>query len=399
MLSSSKGKGSPAASIAAVVACALLVPALAAGQAPAPPSNLTARDHPWDNGTRIDLEWSPSPDEAMLRGYMVRRRSATETDFSVVDIVPTGTRAFTVSNLNREAGHLFQVTALGTNNAESAPSVTATPVVPTMEWFDGTRVWFLVTLVLMCGSVIAFIVLARRGMPMTLRKIPGLEAVDDAVGRATEMGRPCLFIPGINDMNEIQTIAGLTILSRVARTAAEYDARLEVPTSKSLVMTAARETMQAAYLTAGRPEAYSPDSVYYVTDEQFGYVAYVQGLMVREKPAACFYMGSFFAESLLLAETGNSIGAIQIAGTAQPAQLPFFVAACDYTLIGEEFFAASAYLSGEPDQLGTLKGQDIGKLLVAAGIILGVLGATVAAVTGSAFVESLVNFFTGTMLT
>ncbi|MBI4206454.1 MAG: fibronectin type III domain-containing protein [Betaproteobacteria bacterium] len=395
-----KGKGSAKRSIAAAVACAaLFFPALAAGQAPAPPSGLTARDHSWDNGTRIDLQWTASADEATLRGYVVRRRSTVETNFSVVDIVPAGTNALTVGSLNREAGHLFRVTALGANSLESTPAATTAPVFPTMEWFDGTRVWFLFTLVLLCGSVVAFIVLARRGMPLTLRRIAGLEAVDDAVGRATEMGRPCLFIPGINDMNEIQTIAGLTILSRVAKTAAEYDAKLEVPTSKSLVMTAARETMQTAFLTAGRPEAYNPDSVYYVTDEQFGYVAYVQGLMVREKPAACFYMGSFFAESLILAETGNAIGAIQIAGTAQPAQLPFFVAACDYTLIGEEFFAASAYLSGEPDQLGSLKGQDVGKLLVGAGILLGVLGATAAALTGSAFIESLVNFFTGTMLT
>jgi hypothetical protein len=82
-------------------------------------------------------------------------------------------------------------------------------------------------------------------------------------------------------------------------------------------------------------------------------------------------MGAFFAESLILAETGNTIGAIQVAGTAMPAQLPFFVAACDYTLIGEEFFAASAYLSGEPDQLGSLKGQDIGKVIVFIGIVIG----------------------------
>jgi len=191
-----------------------------------------------------------------------------------------------------------------------------------------------------------------------------------------------LFIPGIQDMNEIQTIAGLTVLSRVAKIAAEYDAKVEVPTSRSLVMTAARETVQAAFLTAGRPESYNQDLVYYVTDEQFGYVAYVQGMMVREKPAACFYMGAFFAESLILAETGNTIGAIQVAGTAMPAQLPFFVAACDYTLIGEEFFAASAYLSGEPDQLGSLKGQDIGKIIVAAGIIIGVTFLTLGTVAG-----------------
>ena len=112
----------------------------------------------------------------------------------------------------------------------------------------------------------------------------------------------------------------------------------------------------------------------YLTDEQFGFVAGVTGTMVREKPAACFYFGAFYAESLVLAEMGNSIGAIQVAGTAMPSQLPFFVAACDYTLIGEEFFAASAYLSGEPHQLGSLKGQDVGKaigtLLLLAGCIL-----------------------------
>jgi len=184
-------------------------------------------------------------------------------------------------------------------------------------------------------------------------------------------------------MNEIQTIAGLTILSRVAKTAAEYDAKVEVPTSRSLVMTTARETVQAAFMAAGRPDAFNQDLIYYVTDEQFGYVAYLSGMMVREKPAACFYMGAFFAESLILAETGNAIGAIQIAGTAMPAQLPFFVAACDYTLIGEEFFAASAYLSGEPEQMGSLKGQDVGKGIVAIIMIIGVTMLSIAALVGT----------------
>jgi hypothetical protein len=98
--------------------------------------------------------------------------------------------------------------------------------------------------------------------------------------------------------------------------------------------------------------------------------------MVREKPATCLYLGAFFAESLILAETGNSIGAIQIAGTARPGQLPFFVAACDYTLIGEELFAASAYLSGDPKQLGSLKGQDVAKSVAMIAIIIGVITVT-----------------------
>ena len=266
----------------------------------------------------------------------------------------------------------------------SSLSSSSSAISPTREWFDGRRFPLFIITMIFCGSVVYWILRARGGEPLKIRKIAGLEAVDEAVGRATEMGQPILFIPGIQDMNEIQTIAGLTILSRVAKVAAEYDAKVEVPTSRSLVMTAARETVQASFLTAGRPESYNQDLIYYVTDEQFGYVAYVQGMMVREKPAACFYMGAFFAESLILAETGNTIGAIQVAGTAMPAQLPFFVAACDYTLIGEEFFAASAYLSGEPDQLGSLKGQDIGKVIVFIGIVIGAGLLTLGTLLGTA---------------
>jgi len=383
--------------ISVLVALIFATPSFA--QAPAPPSALTATDHPWDNGTRIDLTWALSPDDASLQGYIVREKAEDVPEFRRVDMVPKGTTRFTVPDLALNKSYLFEVIAVAPDNSESTPAVTAAPVETTMEWFDGTRLWFLITLLVFSGAVIAYISLARRGISLKLRPIPGLKAVDEAVGRATEMGRSVLFVPGVQDMNDIQTIAGLNILARVATTAAEYDAKIEIPTTRSLVMTAARETVESAYLSAGRPDAYTPDAVYYVTDEQFGYVAYLQGWVVREKPAACFYMGSFFAESLILAEMGNRVGAIQIAGTAQPAQLPFFVAACDYTLIGEEFFAASAYLSGEPDQLGTLKGQDVGKVIVAVGIVAGVLGATIASVTGSSAAQAFVDFLIQTMFT
>jgi hypothetical protein len=262
----------------------------------------------------------------------------------------------------------YEVVAVGAGGQDSQPARLDEPVRAELQWVDRSQIWFAAIVLVVCGSFVLFTELAKSGCKIHVREIAGLKAITEAVGRATEMGRPCLFVPGIQDMNEMPTVAGISVLSHVARMTADYDATLEVPTSRSLVMTAARETVQAAYLTAGRPEAYNEDRIYYVTQEQFPYVAYLAGYMVREKPAACFYAGTFFAESLILAETGNSIGAIQIAGTAEAAQLPFFVAACDYTLIGEELFAASAYLSGEPHQLGSLRGQDAGKLL--AGVLL-----------------------------
>ncbi len=367
---------------------------------PRPASSLTAEDHPLDGGNQIDLRWNLSPDDSYVSAkarkegavkavphYVVQKsgKGATGPFEDVSRIAPDiwdyqrGSMKLTIE-VERGEPYWFRVAAAGPGTSKSEFIQTTEATVAQREWFDGGRGWLALITVVLCGSVVTYIAAARRGMDLKVRKIAGLEAVDEAVGRATEMGRSVLFIPGIQDMNDIQTVAGITILARVARTAAEYDAKVEVPTSRSLVMTTARETVQAAFLAAGRPDAYNEDNIYYVTDEQFGYVAYLSGMMVREKPAACFYMGSFFAESLILAETGNSIGAIQVAGTAQPAQLPFFVAACDYTLIGEEFFAASAYLSGEPEQLGSLKGQDVGKLIVAAGLLIGCCFATLASI-------------------
>ncbi|MGE3314662.1 MAG: DUF6754 domain-containing protein [Planctomycetaceae bacterium] len=366
--------------------------------APAPPSEVVAYDAPGDVGTRVIVKWEKSPDDVsgnsprLVDLYRVFRRSSEEQDFKPVGDATYGRGEFTDTNAERGKEYWYRVTAVGPDLTESAAAETAGSIVPEMEYFDFRRAWYGVILLIVCGSVVYFIEVARGGRDLKIRKIAGLDAVTEAVGRATEMGRPCLFVPGILDINDIQTVAGLTVLSRVATLCAEYDAHLEVPTSKSLVMTAASETVASAYLTAGRPDAFRADDVYYLTDEQFGYVAGVTGQMVREKPAACFYMGAFFAESLFLAETGNSVGAIQIAGTAEPAQLPFFVAACDYTLLGEEFFAASAYLSGEPHQLGSLKGQDVGKLIGALLIIIGAALATFASLTENATVGNVVTY-------
>jgi hypothetical protein len=221
------------------------------------------------------------------------------------------------------------------------------------------------------SAAIAWFILAARKRELFIRPIAGLKAVDNAVGRATEMGKPILFVPGLEDVDEIQTLASLSILRHVARKAAEYDSSILVPTRRAVVMSTAQEVVKEAYTAAGRPDGYHAENIRYLTDDQFGFVVGVDGIMLRERPAANFYLGMFYAESLILAETGHATGAIQIAGTAAPSQLPFFVAACDYTLIGEELYAASAYLSQDPLQIGSLRGQDVGKAIVMVAILIG----------------------------
>lgn len=247
----------------------------------------------------------------------------------------------------------------------------AAPAAESGGWFRADRINAIVLMVLFSAAIMYYTQRAKRGEKLFIRKMAGLDAVEEAVGRATEMGRPVLFIPGINEIDVMDTIAGLSILGRVAKITARYETPLAVPVRYPMVMAAAQEVVQQAYIAEGRGESYNKDTVRYVAGEQMAFTATVNGYMMRERPAANIFMGAFYAESLLLAETGNAAGSIQIAGTAQPEQLPFFIAACDYTLMGEELFAAGAYLSHEPLMLGGLKGQDLMKVLILIAIFVG----------------------------
>lgn len=247
---------------------------------------------------------------------------------------------------------------------------------PVPNWFYNDKWTTLVATFLFGLLVYIFIGKARKGHNLYVRPIAGISEIDNAIGRATEMGRPILFVPGLSGISDVATLAGLSILGRVAKKAAEYDTKILVPCRDYIVMPIAQEIVREAHYEAGRPDTFDKNNIFFLTDAQFAFVAGVNGLMIREKTATNFYMGMFYAESLIMTETGNATGAIQIAGTDAVTQIPFFITTCDYTLIGEELYAASAYMAREPLQLGTLKAQDYTKFLILIFMIVGTILST-----------------------
>lgn len=220
--------------------------------------------------------------------------------------------------------------------------------------------------------IVLSIVIAQRGRLPFIRRIAGLNAIDEAVGRATEMGRPILFSTGLGGFG-IVSLQALAVASHVARTAVRYGTRMIMPVCDQTMMPATEATLREVYSSEGRPEAYRPEDIRYLSDRQFAYAAGVTGILHRERVAANFLFGQFYAESLILAENGQAVGAIQVAGTPDLQQTPFFVVTCDYTIIGDEYYAATAYLSREPTQLGSLVGQDLGKAILVMLILVGVV--------------------------
>lgn len=335
----------------------------------AAPSQFVAKDRPGDSGGANLLTWKDPPGLDPTAVLQIRRTKPPAYEWTDLGTVKPGVERY--EDTSAKDGEVYRYEIRAAMPPTFGGPVVSDPVASRDNWFRNQRTNSFIASILFLTILLASIAYAKSGKPIFIRRIAGLNAIDEAIGRATEIGKKVLYIPGIQSMDEIQTIASIAILGHVARSTARYGAELDVPNKDPLTFVSAREAVRAAYLAEGRPDLFREEMVNYVTYDQFAYTATVSARMTREKPAAIFLIGYFFAESLILAETGQSTGAIQIAGQADPTQLPFFVATCDYTLIGEELYAASAYLSREPILLGSMRAQDIAKAMV---ILLGIAG-------------------------
>lgn len=353
-------------------------PAVAPETSPPPsselpaPTSFAAKDRPGDGGNAILLTWTDPPGLPKNGVIQIRRTVPPAYDWADIATVKPGTQRY--EDTTAKDGTVYRYEIRTVLPAAAGPPVVSDPVASRDNWFAADRTNSFIASVLFLLILLVSIAMAKSGKNIFIRRIAGLNAIDEAIGRATEIGKKVLYVPGIQSMDEIQTIASISILGHVARATARYGADLDVANRDPLTFASAREVVRSAYLEEGRPDLYREEMVNYITYDQFAFTAAVSARMTREKPAAIFLIGYFFAESLILAETGQSTGAIQIAGQADPTQLPFFVATCDYTLIGEELYAASAYLTREPVLLGSMRAQDIAKGLV---IVLGIAGIVV----------------------
>lgn len=380
---------------------ALAQHALAAMESGPPmPQQLRALDTLSDGGGRITVLWASSAlDGPDLRFQVLFQEGPPPADPSHMKILAefpsnthyvkdskqpwwarrdgAGSHAYEINSgrgVEVKNGVPYSITVASVQGGQRvfAPPVEA---VASPNWFNWNALNNLL-IALSFGLLVLYAIRRAHQGPVFLRYIPGLDAVDEAIGRATELGKPVMYLTGAHDMSDPSTVAAAVILGRVATRTAAYETDLMVPHRNPITMAVCQEITRQAYFEAGKPDLFREDANFFITADQFSYTASVDGIMLRTKPAANFFMGAYFAEALLLTETGASTGAIQIAGTDSDHQLPFFVTTCDYTLIGEELYAASAYLSREAVQVGTLLGQDIGKLTVLSLIAIGSIAAT-----------------------
>jgi hypothetical protein len=211
---------------------------------------------------------------------------------------------------------------------------------------------------------------------INIRRVAGLDAIEEAVGRAAEMGKPVVASYGLAGFT-YWTLAGLAVLSHVARLCARTGTRLIVPTCGStgslIVRPVAEEIVKTAYTMEGVPDQFNPDDMPFLSGQQYAYVGGYIGILQRTRPASTILTGSHWSDAMNIAETSSAVGAITITSGSYISNVAALACASDYILIGEEAPAAGAYLSDNPSQRASIRVQDIYKWVALGCILLGLL--------------------------
>jgi hypothetical protein len=217
----------------------------------------------------------------------------------------------------------------------------------------------------------------KKGKTFEIRRVPGLDAIDEALGRCVETGRPVLATPSWRPLGSyaLPMMAGIAMVRHTCLRAAELDLPIIMPVGSADTYPLILKNYEQACIEAGKPEIYDPDNVVYMSGQQWAFSTGMFQLMMDNNVGACIMIGRWSAETLSVTTVGNRIGAFQIGGTGQFSNTSFFAITADYTLIGDELYAAAAYVSDDPEIKSFLNAQDVAKLIAAAIIIAGaVLG-------------------------
>jgi hypothetical protein len=205
---------------------------------------------------------------------------------------------------------------------------------------------------------------ARSGHKVARRALPALNVLRAALGRGAETGRAIHVSPGAgtigNRATTAETIAGLLAAEQLARQAALNGAPVLVSSGDAVSHLALRGTLRQAYQNAGQAQDYKPQNIELLAHQDTAaYATGVMTLYARQQLEASQLLGSFSQEFLLCGEDGAQRGIPQVAGATSMAALPVILLSAQDTLIGEEIFAAEAYLSDDAASDARLRTQDV----------------------------------------
>jgi len=233
----------------------------------------------------------------------------------------------------------------------------------------------LVMLLLFLPLFVLFTARAKAGKRFPLRAISAFARLKHLVSQATESGQPIHVGLGSGSLGSEATAEatmGLTVFEYVARHAAASNQAILGTTAEPTILAGAQGILREARAEAGFPESYAATDVAFSGPDPLAYAAGAREALQRERHLANILVGRFGSEGLWLSEAAAFQGIPRVGGTSGPEGAALLWASLDEAVIGEEVYAAGAYLH-RPSHLGSLATQDVMRLVTILVLIVGII--------------------------
>ncbi len=218
---------------------------------------------------------------------------------------------------------------------------------------------------------------AMNGRSPAFRPLRGVAALKHRTEDTVETGQPLHVATGSNVPGTVgasaETIASLLIAQRIAEHIARQGGTMSVSSGDAVAHAAVRGTLHHAYKQSSFISEYRGHEPMLVTHQTP--VAYAMGVAQQrttDPPDASVIVGSYGSEALLIGAEGNDGQFPQLAGTTSFAALPALTLSTEATLVGEELYAAEAYISDAAEPKARLLTHDALRWLIVAIIVVGV---------------------------
>jgi hypothetical protein len=227
---------------------------------------------------------------------------------------------------------------------------------------------------LVFALMLVFLFARRRGYRYELREIQAFQRLQRAVGLSVEEGTRLhisLGRGGLLGLPGASALIGLTALERSAHAASMSDRPPVATSGDGLLTILSQDSLRGAYKDLGVEHEYNPNNGRLSGLTPFGYAAGALSTIHDEQVTVNVLAGHFGAEVALLTEAGQRSDSLTIGGSDSISAQAVLYASAHETLIGEELFAAGAYLGAGAMHVASLRVQDILRWGLIAVIILG----------------------------
>jgi len=222
-----------------------------------------------------------------------------------------------------------------------------------------------------------FVLLTNRvkgGHRVALRPLPAYERIRVLVSQAIESGRSLHVGLGSGEIggeSGAESFAALTVYDFVARRAVAAGQPVLGTVGSGPVLAAAQGILHRARKEAGLCHTVSGSAVQFYGTDPLAYACGASTVLARESYLASVLCGDL-PSGLWLAESTADQNMVQLGATADPSSAALLWIAVDDAAVGEELYAAGAYLH-RPDHAGSLAAQDLMRIILILSMVAGSL--------------------------